>query len=123
MAVRPDEDRRVGGDPEKLLTVEEAASRLGIGPDGVEQMIQQGRLASFLLGGHLLRVRLGDVERLRGTSSAGRAPSTRSVGVPTRTRGRKGRLWDRALDFFYFNDFYLMALLILLTLLAVIVAL
>ena len=123
MAVRPDEDRRVGGDAEKLLTLEEAARRLGVAPDGVEQMIQQGRLASFRLGGHLLRVRLGDVERLRDTSSAGRAPSSRSVGVPTRGRAGSGRLRDRVLDFFYFNDFYLAALLIALTLLAVILTL
>ena len=123
MAVRPDEDRRVGGDPEKLLTLEEAARRLSVTPDGVERMIQAGRLASFRLGGHLLRVRLGDVDRLRGTSSSGRAPSSRSVGVARRGRSGVGRLWDRVLDFFYFNDFYLVALLILLTLLAVILTL
>ncbi|MBI3322920.1 MAG: helix-turn-helix domain-containing protein [Candidatus Omnitrophica bacterium] len=113
----------MGGDPEKLLTLEEAARRLGIGPDAVEQMIRQGRLASFRLGGDLLRVRLGDVERLRAPSTAGRAPSSRSVGVSSRPRGGLGRLWDRVLDFFYFNDFYLVALLILLTLLAVILTL
>ena len=107
MAVRPDEDRRVGGDAEKLLTLEEAARRLGVAPDDVEQMIQQGRLASFRLGGHLLRVRLGDVERW----------------VATPKRVGSGRRWDRVLDFFYFNDFYLVALLILLTLLAVILTL
>ena len=131
MAVRPYEDRRVGGDPEKLLTLEEAARLLGVSPDGVEQMIQRGRLASFRLGGQWVRVRLGDVERLRGTSSAGRAPSSRTEGAhskravsaPSAGSGRVGRLWDQLLDFFYFNDFYLVALLILLTLLAVILAL
>ncbi len=106
MAVRPDEDRRVGGDSEKLLTLEEAARRLDVAPDDVEQMIQQGRLASFRLAGHLLRVRLGDVER-----------------VTARRRAGRGRPWDRVLDFFYFNDFYLVTLLILLTLLAVILTL
>lgn len=117
MEVRPGQDRRVGGDPEKLLTLEEAARRLGVGRDDVEQMIQQGRLDSFRLGGDLLRVRLWDVERLRATASGAQAPISRSVGVPS------GRLWDRMLDFFYFNDFYLVALLILLTLLAVILTL
>lgn len=121
MEVRPDQDRRVGGDPEKLLTLEEAAHRLGVGTDDVEQMIRQGQLDSFRLGGHLLRVRLGDVERLRTTSSGAQAPISRSVGMPSRRRA--GHLWDRVLDFFYFNDFYLVALLILLTLLAVILTL
>ena len=123
MAVRPDEDRRVGGDPEKLLTLEEAARRLGLKPDDVEQMIQHGRLEAFRLGGHLLRVRLGDVERLAGTTSAGRHQSSRSVGVARRGHTGLRRLWDHVLDFFYFNDFYLVALLILLTLLAVILTL
>lgn len=122
MAVRQEQDRRVGGDPEKLLTLEEAAKRLRLSPDDVEQMIQRGGLASFRLGGHLLRVRLGDVERLRAPATAGRAPSSGS-GVPSRGRSGIGRLWDRVLDFFYFNDFYLVALLLLLTLLAVILTL
>ena len=123
MAVRTEQDRRVGGDPEKLLTLEEAAKRLRVSPDEVEQMIQGGRLAAFRLGGHLLRVRLGAVERLRAPATAGRAPATRSTGVPSRGRSRIGRFGDRVLDFFYFNDFYLVALLLLLTLLAVILTL
>lgn len=123
MAVRQEQDRRVGGNPEKLLTLEEAAKRLRVSPDDVEQMIQRGRIASFRLGGHLLRVRLGDVERLRVPATEGRAPASRSTGVPSRGRSGIGRLWDRVLDFFYFNDFYLVALLLLLTLIAVILTL
>ncbi|MBI3322530.1 MAG: excisionase family DNA-binding protein [Candidatus Omnitrophica bacterium] len=119
----------MGGDPEKLLTLEEAARRLGVSAGEVGEMIERGSLPSFRLGGHLVRVRLGDVERLRSTSSSGRHQSSRSQGAPTvkaapsRARRGVGRLWDRVLDFFYFNDFYLVALLILLTLLAVILTL
>jgi excisionase family DNA binding protein len=123
VAVQQGQDRRVGGDPEKLLTLEEAAKRLLVSPDDVEQMIQRGRLASFRLGGHLLRVRLGDVERLRAHATGSSASASRSTGLPTRKRSGLGRFWDRVLDFFYFNDFYLVALLLLLTLIALILAL
>ncbi|MBI3318838.1 MAG: helix-turn-helix domain-containing protein [Candidatus Omnitrophica bacterium] len=101
MAVRQSEDRRLGGGPEKLLTLEEAAQRLGVPADDVEAMVRSGKLPSFRLGGSLLRVRLKDVELMKSSSSG----------------------WERFVDFLYFNDFYLVAVLIALTLLAVILAL
>ena len=109
MAVRPDQDRRVGGGAEKLLTLEEAARRLKLPADDVESMIRRGQLASFRLGGSILRVRARDVDALR--------PNSR--GVPA----RPATGWERVVDFFYFNDFYIVVLLILLTLLTVILAL
>lgn len=111
MAVRTSEDRRVGGEPEKLLTLEEAARRLQRPADDVEVMIRQGKLPSFRLGGALLRVRLQDVEAVRQGKSARPA------------RGRPATLWERVVDFFYFNDFYIVVLLLLLTLLAIILTL
>ena len=107
MAVRESENRRVGGGPEKLLTLEEAARRLGIPADDVEAMVKNGKLQAFRLGGALLRFRLQDVEAVRQKPK--RPPSP----VPQ----------DRLLDFLYYNDFYLIALLVILTLLALIFAL
>lgn len=107
MAVGEGQGRRVGGGAEKLVTLEEAARRLGVPADDVEAMIREGKLASFRLGGNLLRLRVQDVEAARR-----RAP-----------RASGGRLLDRVRDFFYFNDFYLIAFLIFLTLLAVIFSL
>ena len=114
MEVRSREDRRVGGHPEKLVTLEEAAHRLGLTPDDIEAMIQKGVLASFRLGGSLLRVRLGDVEahRLRQSEAAPGASALRRYSP-----------WERLVDFFYFNDFYIVVLLLLLTLLAIILTL
>ncbi len=116
MEVREGKDRRVGFDPEKLLTLEEAARRLGIPADDVEAAIREGRLAAFRLAGDLLRIRLGDLERF-GRS---RAPSSPARAASSRTAASRGSLRDRVADFFYFNDFYLLALLILIALLAII---
>ena len=121
MEVREGKDRRLGGDSEKLLTLEEAAQRLEVTADDLQALIRQKKLASFRLGGHLLRVRRVDVEALLGERSE-RARSARAKN-PTVTVKRSHPLRDRFTDFFYFNDFYLVAFLILLTLLAIILTL
>ncbi len=106
----------MGGGPEKLLTLEEAARRLGVPADDVEAMIQSGRLPAFRLGGSLLRVRLTDLEAIRPPT----VPSPRPASPP----GAEGmNFLSRLTEFVYFNDFYLIALLALLILLAVIFAL
>ena len=109
MAVREVQSGRVGGHPEKLLTLEEAARRLGLPAEGVEGLILEGKLPSFRLAGNLLRFRVRDVETLRLERQKRRSRGLSPV--------------ERAADFFYFNDFYLIAFLILLTLVAIILTL
>jgi excisionase family DNA binding protein len=96
----------VGGHPEKLLTLEEAVRWLGLPAEGIEELILQGKLPSFRLAGNLLRFRLRDVETLR-------------LDLQKRRLRRPSPL-ERIYDFFYFNNFYLIAFLILLTLVAII---
>ena len=115
MEIREEQDRRVGLNPEKLLTLEEAARQLGVPADDVEAMIQEKRLPVFRLGGQLLRVRWRDIEGILRVPSA--RPVSQAADPATAT------FWERVRDFFYFNDFYLVALLILLTLLAIILTL
>lgn len=109
MALREIQTGRVGGQSEKLLTLEEAARRLGLPAESVENLILEGKLPSFRLAGNLLRFRLKDVETLRLERE--------------KKRGRRPSLFDRVSDFFYFNDFYLVAFLIFLTLVAIILTL
>ena len=106
MAVREVQSGRVGGHPEKLLTLEEAVRRLGLPAEGIEELILQGKLPSFRLAGNLLRFRLRDVETLRLDRQ--------------KRRLRRPSPLERIYDFFYFNNFYLIAFLILLTLVAII---
>lgn len=117
MAVRPDQDRRVGGDSEKFLTLEEVAQRLALPADEVEALIRRGTLPSFRLGGSLLRVRVQDLEALQLKGVSGRRPVSRS------SPARPDTLWERIVDFFYFHDFYIVVLLVLLVLLTIILTL
>lgn len=117
MAVREEQDRRVGGLPEKLLSLQEAARRLDLGIPEMEELIRQGRIPSFRLGGNLIRIRLSDLEAHRGQEkSPQRFEVSRSSGFAV----SRVSLWERVADFLYFNDFYLIVFLILLTLLAII---
>lgn len=118
MAVRTDQDRRMGGGAEKLLTLGEAARRLELPADDVESMIRRGELPSFRLGGSLVRVRAKDVDAVRR-----KAVSARPLPLRPARPGRPATFWERLVDFFYFNDFYIVVLLILLTLLTIILAL
>ncbi|MCM8811982.1 MAG: helix-turn-helix domain-containing protein [Candidatus Omnitrophica bacterium] len=100
----------MGGQPEKLLSIEESARRLGKSVQEVQNLIRQGRLEVFRLGGNMVRLRLRDVEALGGRLQPPPKPAVRGSG-------------DRWLDFLYFNDFYIIGILLILTLLAVIYAL
>jgi len=131
MAVREVQGRRMGGISEKLLTLEEAAKRLQCPAQDLERFIQSGRLPVFRLGGDLVRVRLQDVETLRGgTVTRNNTPPIHPEAVSAQGGSRQRivaggerravSLWERMADFVYFNDFYMVALLIILTLLALI---
>ncbi|MBI3616549.1 MAG: excisionase family DNA-binding protein [Candidatus Omnitrophica bacterium] len=98
----------MGRDPEKLLTLEEASRQIGLPADDVEAMVRSGKLPAFRLGGSLLRIKLQDLQGLKRP-----APDRRKTDP-------QGAKKDRLFDFFYFNDFYLVALLVILTLLALI---
>jgi len=131
MAIRESQDRRVGLYPEKLLTLEEAARQLDISVEEVEGFIEAKRLPSFRLAGNWVRVRWKDVEALQRElkskkgpahpeagsldAQAGGIPSFKAQGIPS--------IWERLIDFFYFNDFYLVTFLILVILLVLILIL
>ena len=119
----------MGGQPEKLLTLGEAARRLGVPADDVQNLVRSGKLHAFRLGGNLLRVRSADVENIRQElvqRSAGGRGSHKPIRVVRRKESvpaAPASAQDRLMDFFYFNDFYLVAILAILILLAVIFAL
>ncbi len=128
MAVREGESRQLGSQSEKFLTLEEAAKRLDLPTDVVESMVRSGKLPSFRLGGDILRLKASDVEAVRAglawpkpdfktaVAKSVPAPAAREPVSPP------GPV-DRFADFLYYNDFYIVGLLIILTLVAIIFAL
>jgi excisionase family DNA binding protein len=86
---------------EKLWTTQEVAQCLGIEEADVEQLMRQGKLTAYRLGGQFLRFKPGQVEALKGTLRFRR----RSL-----TQTRPGESWvTRLRDLVYFYDFYVVS--------------
>ena len=87
---------------EKLWTTAEAAQCLGINDADVEELVRQGQLTGYRLGGKFLRFRPDQVTALKGQL---RVRPNANAGV-----ARRSGSWFHALqDFLYFNDFYIVS--------------
>ena len=85
---------------EKLWTTSEVARFLGVDEADVEEMVRQGRLTGYKLGGQFLRFRPDQVEGLKRTLRS--KPSTAAAARRPRRAGRVG-------EFLYFYDFYIVS--------------
>ena len=95
---------------EKLWTTSEVAQFLGITEVDVEELVRQGKLTGYKLGGQFLRFRPDQVEVLKG--------SIRFRANATKASADRKELWHHQVrDFFYFYDFYIVSV----TLVAVVV--
>jgi len=87
---------------EKLWTTSEVARFLGINDIDVEQLVQQGKLTGYKLGGQFLRFRPDQVQALKATMRFRR--STTVAALPAEAS------WPQQVrDFLYFYDFYLVS--------------
>ncbi len=85
---------------EKLWTMSEASQCLGVEEAQVEQLVKEGQLTGYRLGGQFLRFRPAQVEALRGHV----ARSERMAAALSR-----GAWLDRLNDVVYAYDFYLIS--------------
>ena len=87
---------------EKLWTTAEVAKYLGIAELDVEELVRQGQLTGYKLGGQFLRFRPDQVEALKGKLRF--RPHAGSAVI------RQRDPWlSRLQDFIYFYDFYLVS--------------
>ena len=92
---------------EKLWTTSEAAEFLGIDELDVEQLVKDGKLTGYKLGGQFLRLRPEQVKQLK---AQGLTPS----GAGRSARAASGELWHEKLrDAWYFYDFYVVSFVLL----------
>lgn len=96
---------------EKLLTVREASIVLGVSEKEVMDLAESGRLPAYKVGGVYLRFKR---EQILEFKKANHIPLQKSA-VPKQYGAS-----DKISDFFYFNDFYILAVLLIVLLLAVI---
>ena len=95
---------------EKLLNIEEAAAFLFLSVQEVEELVNEGKIPAFHLDGKYLRFRRDDLVSFRVSSAKAREDPIEHYTFR-----------DGLHDFFYFNDFYLLSLLLILFILYAIV--
>lgn len=98
----------------KLLTAEETAQYLGLTPDEVSRLVDQGQLSAYKLGGRFVRFRREDVVALaQGRSAVAHSPRQAS--------GPRAAWSERLREFLYLHDFYLLAAVLALLLITVLI--
>lgn len=96
---------------ERLFTVRDVSLYLGITEKEVMDLAEGGQLPAYKVGGVYLRFKRDQIEQYR-------ASSTR--GVPAKDEREAQSFSDRLSDFFYFNDFYILAAILIFLILVVI---
>ena len=86
---------------EKLWTTAEVAQFLRISEADVSQLVREGTLTGYRLGGKFLRFRPDEVKALQASVTP-QAPG--AVATPSRPGWR-----ERLRDFVYFYDFYILS--------------
>lgn len=92
---------------EKLLTLKEVAKLLDLDEAEVKNFVAGGDIPAYKLGGEVLRFRRSEIEAL----------------VIPRCEDKtriKYSFWDRIKDFAYFNNFYILAAILIAVLLFII---
>jgi len=108
---------------EKLLTVREVSLILGISEKEVIDLAESGAIPAYKVGGVYLRFKREQIEEFKKSS---RQLSDKNITSPTRSlasrdfMSHKYSFKDGISDFFYFNDFYILSILLILLMLILI---
>ncbi len=118
-----------GADPkERLITLKEAAEILELSEEEIRGYVSAGKIPAYKIGGQFLRFKKDQLEALRGRVKILKLQSVPiekiSPAAPDEEGpGRKSgyTFFDRIRDFLYFNDFYILALILIALLIFIIV--
>ena len=89
---------------EKFLTVRDAASILGVSEKEVVDLVEKGTLSAYKIGGIYLRFKKEQIQEVKKHIHPTTPKPEPSVDYPAS---------ERFSDFFYFNDFYIVAVIVI----------
>lgn len=92
-----------------MLTLEEVKSFLDVTQEDLEKYLKSGKLRAYKIGGTYLRFRKEEILNLR------------SELLPKRTKAASPSFASRLSDFWQFNNFYIISILVVIALIFVIV--
>lgn len=124
--------------PEKLLTIREVASYLGVSEEEVKRLVDIGELPAYKIGDTFLRFRREQIDAVKSEISLiekeepeHAKPALNLQGKPTHTytdlerdikikepvtRQYDYTTMERLRDFIYFNDFYIASFIVIIIL-------
>ncbi|MCM8757781.1 MAG: helix-turn-helix domain-containing protein [Candidatus Omnitrophica bacterium] len=94
---------------EKLLTVREVSRILGISEKEVIDFVEEGRLPAYKIAGIYLRFKRSQVEEFKKVNPNFLKNSKEKISIK-----------EKIYDFFYFNDFYVISIIIIIWLIVII---
>ena len=94
---------------DQFISVREASQTLGISEKKIMDFVENGKLQAYRIAGQFLRLKKSEVLAIRNSGT-----------ITTDTFQHKYSKAERFQDFFYYNDFYLASIIIVLSLLFVI---
>lgn len=106
-------------DEERLLNIKEAAHFLGKSEKEIKDLLKIGKLDAYQIGGMYLRFKLGQLQNFKNSLDAS-VPSKKRPTKERHIQYRQLSFIDNVNDFFYFNDFYILAVLVIIALLLII---
>jgi excisionase family DNA binding protein len=92
---------------EKMLTVRDVSIILGVSEKDVLDLTENGTIPGYKVGGVYLRFKKEQVEQYK---------KKQNHLKPKAAKGESESLKSRIQDFFYFNDFYIFALIFIILL-------
>lgn len=96
---------------EKLLTIREVSLFLNISEKEVIELAEKEILPAYKIGGVYLRFKRHQIEDYKKRAKP---------HIHKNKPAQKSSFWDKVNDFFYFNDFYIMSVLIIALILIII---
>lgn len=99
-------------DETRFLNITEAANFLETSEQGIKDLVKEGRLTAYQIGGMYLRFKQDELEDFKNNIQA---------HLPYKRPGRSGlSFYGNVGDFIYFNDFYIIAILLIIFLISII---
>lgn len=92
---------------EHLLNIREAAEYLGVGERKVKELVDRGEIPAYRIGGTFLRFKMSQLAIIKASLHKGTKKETLEQAEIQHTRS------DRVKDFLYFNDFYILSIIII----------
>ncbi|MDD5504954.1 MAG: helix-turn-helix domain-containing protein [Candidatus Omnitrophica bacterium] len=107
---------------DRLLTLQEAADYLNLTEEEVRELVSEGRIPAYQVGGMYLRFKEEHILALKAELLSDPAAGGVSAAQDKfRKAGHQNKTASRLKDFLYFNDFYIIAIGLILLLLYVII--